>query len=123
MVWRVLAYCSASSRQRCIRPTASAAIIGRERSNTFMAIRKPAPSPSISEDTGTCTSFKKTSAAGAARCPSLPSGCPTLKPGVSRFTKNALMPLCPACASVLANTTNIVASVAFEIHTLLPLST
>ena len=96
---------------------------GRERSKTFIAIMKPAPSPSISALAGTSTSLRNTSAAGSARCPSLPSGLPTVRPGVSRSTKNALMPLCRASGSVFANTTNMLASGALEIHTLEPLIT
>ena len=57
-----------------------------------------------------------------ARIPSLSSFLPTLNPGASFSTMNAVMPLYPALASTVAKTINTPASFALLIHSFRPFS-
>jgi hypothetical protein len=93
MVWRVLAYSSASSRQRCINPTPSAAISGRTVEHLH-GDEEARTLPSISARRHLHV-VEKYSAAG----PALTQFAQRLahrKPGVARSMKKALMPRCPA---------------------------
>src|ERR1700682_6711105 len=74
-------------------PVAPAAIHGRERSNVFMAILKPSPSPPTTLHLISFTSSKSTSVVLEARWPSLSSFFPTETPGVLRGTTKQVMPL------------------------------
>ena len=57
------------------------------------------------------------------RIPSLSSGLPVLRPGVSRSTTKALMPRLPFDGSVTARTTNVPARAPFVTNCFAPFST
>ena len=93
-----------------------AATMGRERSKTRMARRKP--SRAIMASSGTKTPSRATSAAEEALCPSLGSGGPTSTPSLS--TRKAAIPSRPS--ATLAKTTKKPASGAWLIQVLRPYS-
>mmetsp|Transcript_1151 Transcript_1151/g.3226 ORF Transcript_1151/g.3226 Transcript_1151/m.3226 type:complete len:239 (+) Transcript_1151:88-804(+) len=121
--WRSAAYVAATSSAACAMPSACAAMPMRPPSSVCMAILKPSPgSPSIAA-LGTAQSSKMRFAVDDPRIPSLSSGAPTEKPGASRSTRNAEMPLCFRDLSVVAKTTAASASRALVIQALVPFKT
>ena len=77
----------------------------RPPSSARIAILKPSPSGAEQRVVADARSrSRNTCADGAPRMPSLSSGGPSLSPGVSIGTRNAVMPRLPFAASVVAKT-------------------
>src|ERR671916_836875 len=83
-------------------PTAWAPIVGRVKSRVRSAVLKPVPGAPMIRSAGMVQSVKYSSQVGEPLMPILRSLGPTAKPGSSRWTAKAEMPLAPSSGSVTA---------------------
>ena len=104
-------------------PTACAPMVGRVKSSVRSAVLKPVPGAPMIRSAGIVQSVKYSSQVGEPLMPILRSLGPTAKPGSSRWTTNAEMPLAPFSGSVTAMTVYHSEMPALVIQALVPLST
>jgi len=95
----------------------------RDASNVRIRPRKPSPSSPSRFSTGTRTLSRKISALTIARWPIFDIGLPSVRPGVSRSTTNAVMPRDRSAGSTVVKMTVHRAYGALEIHAFWPFRT
>ena len=98
-------------------------MVGRVKSRVRSAVLKPVPGAPMIRSAGMVQSVKYSSQVGEPLMPILRSLGPTAKPGSSRWTANAEMPLAFFSGSVTAMTVYHSEMPALVIHALVPLST
>lgn len=98
-------YLTANSKAARPMPIACAATPIRPNCNWRIAISNPCPILPITFFCGTSTLFSMISQVEVAQIPNLSSRCPISTPAASSGTKNAVIPLCPCCLSVIAKNT------------------
>ena len=98
-------------------------MVGRVKSSVRSAVLKPVPGAPMIRSAGMVQSVKYSSQVGEPLMPILRSLGPTAKPGSSRWTANAEMPLAPLSGSVTAMTVYQSETPALVIQALVPLST
>src|SRR5215213_3821706 len=103
-------------------PTVDARMQARSHAIEELNSAIPAPGRPSRASAGTAQSSRKTSLIGDVLSPILCSGCPRVRPGVERTTRNAHRPANPLLG-VVANTTTTSATGAFVTNVLDPLST